>query len=207
MKKAVSVERLLQWAYGTELVRGMPAWGDTPGGGSSGAPGRGCHDDALTVDQVVSQLSDEGALLLRSHALMGNRPDVKRRRFVPVYVHKSGIAECWEAHVADCGCRGHADICKRPQDDTRRRHSDFPFYPPGWGPPSAGGRVNYVPVRCVDAGPSHVTYVTWWAALKVIRDVFAAAPARLLAHSVTDALPPAAPWQTKISVDGRLLHV
>jgi hypothetical protein len=197
MKKAVSVERLLQWAYGVERVRGMPAWGDNPGGGVSGARGA-CHDDALTVDQVVGGLSDLGAAIVRDFAVSGSRPDWKpapRYRMAPLAWQRSlRLAEWYDTHPASCGCRGYAHLCKRPGG------------PVPWmrGEPKAV----YCPIVVKDA-PHEVEavragYLHWWSSLKVIRDVLRDGTVTLARHTVTSELPPQLPWAAKISVDATI---
>ena len=234
--KPISIERLLQWAYADERVRGMPAWGDTPGGGLSGSRGKH-HDDALTVDQCVSGLSTETAALLRDHGVARTQPDFKpmaRYRLAPVRwvevkteggsselmgqwfeTHpqrvlrrdrKRGLVE----HQAPCRCNGHSHLCGLPE-------SSVPAFKRGEKVNAAGDPLPppYVPVvevdRPADVDAARTIYVRWWSGLMVIRDELRLR-ARLVAHRLTDELPPLRPWAAKqpkihyanFSVDGTI---
>jgi len=207
-KRQISVERLLHWAYGIERVRGMPSWSEGSGGGVSGARA-GCHDDALTVDQVVNGLSSAGAALVRDHGVAGTRPDWKpqaRYRMAPTkwkVVEGEHVAGEWyESHPSACRCGGWAHLCSAK-------------VVPAW-PRALRNRYFersgiYVPIvevdRPRDLDGVRTIYVNWWAALKVIRDVLLEGRVVLAAHAVTHALPPLAPWNGSKEGAVGIIHV
>lgn len=209
VRREMSVELLLQWAYATEKVRGSPSWGSSGIGKGWGetaeAVGSGCHPDALVVDRIVEQLSESAGHLVRDHALACTRPDWRpnaRHRYEPKYADTDkpapeGSAFPWLggavwAHPSDCVCGGHANGCSRQM-------------PPGWK------SVPVVPIVERDS-PADVQafreawYVPWVSCLEVIRNAFRAQShgAVLAAHVVTDALPPLTPWLLKNPLDAEI---
>lgn len=183
IKKALPVEWLLWWAYGTELVRGREVTGEEPEvapGDTSRARGGVCHDDALTIDLLVSQLAPDTAALVRDHAMAGTRPDWKPRAR-----HRMAAVR-WEY---EGGARYAQVLTTHPSLDKR------------------GKSYRFCPVIEVDR-PDAISrvrrfYVHWFAGLEVIRN--ALRTHRILVdHDVTDALPPPIPWQIKMPVDGKI---
>lgn len=196
-----TVERLLHWAYGIELVRGIPSGGDGSGGGIIGAVRGACHTDALTIDGLVSSILPPGqASLVRQHAIAGTRPDWKpKARFrlgprellsvqVDGKVHQ--FAEWYWSHPEQCGCRGMAHICTRPVELK---------WPRGQKP------LAYCPVYEFDR-PHEVAelrerfYGRWWKALEVIRDALMSSD-DMVDHIALPTLPPQFPWLAKFPLD------
>lgn len=213
VRREISVERLLQWAYAVEKVRGSPSWGSSGlakgWGETAEAAGSGCHPDALIVDRVVTQLSESAAHLVRDHALACTRPDWRpkaRHRFEPKIVSDKPappasvfpwLGGAMWTHPDHCVCGGNAHLC----DGRAVRKA------PGWEP------VPFVPVVEKD-NPAEVQafreawYIPWVSCLEVIRDAFRAQShgAMLAAHTVTEALPPLTPWLSKNPLDGEIRH-
>lgn len=212
VRREVSVELLLQWAYSVEKVRGSPSWGSSDGRGQgfgemAERAGCGCHPDALIVDRVVTQLSESAAHLVRDHALACTRPDWRpgaRHRFEPKIVSDKPAPEgsgfpwlggaMW-THPDSCVCGGNTHLC-----DGRQVRK-----PPGFE------AVPFVPVIERDS-PAEVQafreawYIPWRSHLEVIRDAFRAQShgAVLTAHRVIEALPPPTPWLSKNPLDGEI---
>lgn len=214
--KEISVERLLQWAYATEKVRGSPSWGSSGVGKGWGetaeAAGSGCHPDALVVDRLVEQLSESAGHLVRDHALACTRPDWKpkaRHRFEPLWPDPEekpapqgslypvlGVATF--THPPECRCGGLAHLCEARDIKWKVGQKGWPYCP-------AIERDNPVEVQAF----REAWYIPWVGYLKVIRDAFRAQShgAVLAAHAVTEALPPLTPWLSKNPLDGELARL
>ena len=194
-RKAVSVERLLHWAYGVELVRGVPSdLVHVPDASAATARGSGCHPDALVVDQTVTRVvAPKSAAIVRTYAFAGMRPDWKplaRHRLVPrqlIWVWYEGKqlqrGEIYEAHPMRCHCGGYAHLC-----------SEMNMASYGRGEKNR----NYTPVIEADrpddvTAKRHALYVPWFAALEVIRNALRT-EGRLASHTVTEVLPHPYPW-------------
>lgn len=211
--KEISVERLLQWAYAVEKVRGAPSWGAGGVGRGWGetaeAAGSGCHPDALIVDRLVTQLSESTAHLVRDHALACTRPDWRpkaRHRYEPLYVDPEGkpappasrfptLGMAMFTHPDTCRCQGLAHLCEARDVKWRVGQKGWPYCP-------AIERDNPAEVQAF----REAWYIPWVGALEVIRDAFRAQShgAVLAAHTVTEALPPLTPWLSKNPLDGAI---
>ncbi len=200
-KRAMTVERLLHWAYGVELVRGQPSWGESEGAGIASTARGGCHGDALTIDSMVMALLPESpAALVRLNAMSGTRPDWKpnaRLRFGPKVLNDVVVdgqvvrfAEWFWTHPRACGCHGWGHSCTRRDAVTWARGDKA---------------ASYCPVYQFDA-PREVEavrarfYGRWWKSLEVIRDALMQGDV-LASHIALPGLPPQFPWLEKIPVD------
>lgn len=197
IKKALPVERLLHWAYGVELVRGMPTWREGEGSGIDSGARSGCHGDALTLDALVTERLKTGdASLVRDHAVASTRPDWKpraRHRMGPLVmiegVHVPSAQWFW-SHPQACGCRGLAHLCSRREMLTWARGEK----------PGAYSPVYEFDSPAVVAQHRTRFYGRWWKALEVIRDALMQGDV-LAAHIALPALPPQFPWAVKFPVD------
>ena len=100
-----------------------------------------------------------------------------------------------DTHPPSCACGGFGHACTLPLE---RR--------PVW--PRGERSVAYTPIVDVDRADDvrqqrYDFYLPWWCGLQVIRDVLRSRVG-LVAHTVTDVLPPRFPWLTKKPVDGQI---
>lgn len=196
-KKALPVERLLHWAYGVELVRGMPSWREGEGSGIDVGARSGCHGDALTLDALVTEKLKPGdAALVRDHAVASTRPDWKphaRHRMAPLVMLEGNMqpsAQWFWTHPQACGCHGLAHLCSRREMINWARGEKAGAYSP----------VYEFDSPAVVALHRKRFYERWWKALEVIRDVLMESDV-LAAHIALPALPPQFPWAANFPVD------
>lgn len=190
-RRAIGIEALVQWAYGTERVhrRDQENYGepihraclDIPHeflelgvrvdrSARTGAPGEhvSVDDDARAVHGRVAAMGRAGALII-THGAAFTRPDWSARtaRLEPLY----------------------RDI----YDDSGRLTDQSPIVRVWQG----RKRQPYCPLRVVDTAAledwGRATYDAWWAALDRLRRALAVGPP-LVRFEVIPAMPPFRPW-------------
>lgn len=222
-KRALSVERLLQYAYAEARVRGLPSrpLDDEGPDEEAVAP---LHreaigldlaldeiglSDARKIDLVVSRFSKMTRHLLRDHAIARTQPDWKPKadhrmapmRWVEEWIEDERGGRGWmtmglrlDVHPQACTCGGVAHVCAVPQWSRPAWRRGERCRPDGHGQP-----CEYCPIVEVDR-PHDVQqlreqrYVRWWSGLEVIRDYARVGVLTLVDHVVTEELPKLTPW-------------
>ena len=198
IKKALPVEQLLWWAYGVELVRGLPTQplcDDAPSVSSGRLWASECNDDALTLDLLVSQLMPDTSALVRRACHRRYAARLEAGRAPSDGAAAMGLrgrgALCGSLHYPprDLRLSGSCRICATCCSRCGR---------------SASGRCAIV--RCStstrprDIARMRYFYIQWYAGLEVLRNALKAR-AILSAYEVSDGLPPPHPWRTNFPVD------
>lgn len=186
------IEKLLQWAYGEQRVHlnlegnGLSQiTGD--GGGFCLAVVDGSHNDALTLDLLVSGMMT-GALV-RKHGIAGTQPDWRREarhRLAP---------KAWTQ-----GRSTKLPVTYRTVrfDDHRGRKLGLMIN--DMTPKTDNGWFYYTEIVEVDS-PQEVDhfraiYREWIAALSALRDTLRIHTDSLTDYAVSDMLPPERPWES-----------
>lgn len=174
VKRLMSIETLLHWAYGEQRVHlnveGNVSMSDSEGDGAVGClavASDHSHPDAMTLDRLVSELSRSSGPLVRKHGIAGTRPDWKkgaRHRMEPLRWQRDGKARWGEV----------------------------------WDVNNEKNAPKFCPILEVDQ-PAMVArvrkfYVDWFIGLDALREHLKAQHALLSEHGVNDMLPPMRPW-------------
>ena len=196
---AVSIERLLTWAYGQQMVDRVEGWGSDPAerwlwGSTVSADGvMACarnavlgaripgtrwlgggadvHPDALAVHAAVLTLARKPRDMVIAHARLGTRPGLPRGQVIAV---RPAFMREIVPGVEEPGVIYNAKA-------------------------GIGNRPWMCPVRIVDRGEhlsqGRALWRCWHGALATLAGHFRSAPHELRQWRVDDALPPSAPWE------------